>query len=60
MQYLNLEECEKEGIHVSFQEFQHPIYTQVGNHPFVPGLSTLDVLFNKGINKSREIFRKAV
>lgn len=60
MQYLNLEECEKEGIHVSFQEFQHPIYTQVGNHPFVPGLSTLDVLFNKGIKKSREIFWKAV
>lgn len=60
MQYLNLEECEKEGIHVSFQEFQHPIYTQVGNHPFVPGLSTLDVLFNKGINKSREIFWKAI
>lgn len=56
MQYLNLEDCEKEGIHVIFQEFQHPIYTQVGNHPFVPGLSTLDVLFNTGIKKSREIF----
>lgn len=60
MQYLDVEECEREGVHVVYQNFCHPIYEQIGNHPFVQGLSALDLLFNQGIEKSREIFWNSV
>lgn len=60
MQYLDIQECENEGIHVVYQNYQHPIYNQIGNHPFTSGLSTLDLLFNKGIEQSKKIFWKSV
>lgn len=60
MQYLNIEECRSEGVHVIYQDFSHPVYQQIGKHPFVPGLSTLDLLFNHGIEKSKEIFWDSV
>lgn len=60
MQYLDVEECEKEGVHIIYQDFRHPVYRQIGNHPFVQGLSSLDMLFNNGIEKSREIFWASV
>lgn len=60
MQYLNIEECEREGVCVRYQDFEHPIYQQIGSHPFVPGLSTLDLLFNNGIEKSKKIFWDSV
>ena len=60
MQYLSTEECEKEGIHVKFQDFRHPVYAQIGNHSFVPGLSALDLLFNNGSKVSRKIFWEAM
>lgn len=37
----------KEGIRVTFQNYQHPIYEQVYK-PFIPYMSTLDLLFNCG------------
>lgn len=60
MQYLDVEECGREGISVIYQNFQHPIYDQIGNHPFVYGLSALDLLFNKGLEKSKEIFWNSI
>lgn len=60
MQYLNSEECEREGVQVIYQYFEHPVYHQIGNHPFVPGLSALDLLFNNGTEKSKEIFWDSV
>lgn len=56
IQYLDIEECEKEGVHVIYQNFRHPVYEQTGEHLFVSGLSALDLLFNRGIAESREIF----
>lgn len=47
--YMDLELFKKEGIEVRFQEF-HPqkySYPQLGSD-FIPGLSSLDVLFNIG------------
>ncbi len=45
--YLNLEEFEKEGIQVIFQNYLHPTYPQLfGN--FEPYLSVIDLLFNCG------------
>ncbi len=60
IQYLDTEECEREGVHVIYQKFQHPIYTQIGNHSFATGLSALDLLFNQGIEKSRKIFWNSI
>ncbi len=60
MQYLDVEECKREGINVIYQDFLHPVYQQLGNHPFVPGLSALDLLFNNGIEKSKEIFWSSI
>lgn len=56
MDYLDTGKFNDENIQVLYQNFKHPEYKQIGNHPFVPGLSSLDLLFNQGIVKSREIF----
>jgi hypothetical protein len=45
--YLNLQRFEEEGIKVVFQDFQHPVYPQLGED-FVPGLSAVDYLFWAG------------
>lgn len=60
MQYLNSETCMREGVHVVYQNFEHPIYQQIGSHPFMPGLSTLDLLFNNGVEKSKKIFWNSI
>ena len=45
--YLETNLFEERGIRVRFQEFHHPVYPQ-RYEPFVPGLSSLDLLFNCG------------
>jgi len=42
------------GIRVAWQDFTHPVYPQC-HGPFIPFLSSIDVLFNCGITKSRTI-----
>jgi len=44
------------GIEVTWQNFNHPVYPQLHGE-FVSYLSSVDLLFNCGINKSREILR---
>jgi len=44
------------GIKVEWQAFEHPIYPQQFND-FTPYLSSVDLLFNCGITKSRQILR---
>jgi len=44
------------GIEVIWQNFTHPVYPQLYNE-FIPYLSSIDLLFNCGIDKSREILR---
>lgn len=60
IQYLDIDECKREGVCVVYQDFHHPVYEQTGNHPFTPGLSALDLLFNKGIAESKKIFWASV
>ena len=55
-EYMDMDEFKKNEISVEFQEFNHPRYNQRGVSDFIPGLSVLDLLFNEGIEKSREIF----
>jgi len=44
------------NIEVVWQNFKHPIYPQLYGK-FIPYLSSVDLLFNCGIEKSREILR---
>ena len=44
------------GIEVIWQNFVHPVYPQL-YEGFLPYLTSVDLLFNCGINKSREILR---
>jgi hypothetical protein len=46
-QYAHVNKFYKLGIKVIFQEYQHPLYTQLYN-AFIPNLSVIDLLFNEG------------
>jgi hypothetical protein len=54
--YFEPEPFDEARITVSWQDFKHPIYPQL-HGDFIPYLSSIDLLFNCGINKSREILR---
>lgn len=54
--YMKLDLFEENNINVAYQQFEHPIYSQCNSVNFMPNLSALDILFNCGIEKSREIF----
>ncbi len=54
--YMDIEEFKKRHIKVAFQEFTYPVYPQYKTESFIPNLSAMDLLFNCGIEQSREIF----
>jgi len=54
--YFRPEPFEAAGIEVIWQDFKHPIYPQL-HGDFIPYLSSIDLLFNCGIVRSREILR---
>lgn len=60
MRYLEREKFAEKGVEVIFQDFQHPVYPQCNSTAFVPGISTLDMLFNCGVRESRRIFWETV
>ena len=43
------------SVLLEYDQFIHPIYAQLNNTQFIPGLSSLDILFNIGSIKAREI-----
>jgi len=45
--YLVEEDFKKENVNIKYQEFHHPIYKQL-YEPFIPCMSTIDLLFNYG------------
>lgn len=55
--FLNAEDFKNEGINVIFQDYSHPVYTQVYK-PFVPYMSTIDLLFSHGADSLAIILNK--
>jgi hypothetical protein len=51
--YLDKEAFAREGVRIEYQEFDHPVYQQCGEQPFIKGLSSLDMLFNRGPEAAR-------
>lgn len=57
--YLQEPLFESEGIKVIWQDFKHPVYPQLHGE-FMHYLSSIDLLFNCGIEKSRENLRSLI
>ena len=56
--YMEVGLYNEAGIEVSWQEFHHPVYPQMFEG-FIPALSSVDILFNCGIEKSRHLLRNS-
>jgi hypothetical protein len=46
--YLERDEFARHGIEIRAHQFSHPAYRQCGAAPFIPGLASIDLLFNAG------------
>jgi len=58
--YMQLDTFAAQGIQVRFNHFVHPEYPQRNMQKFEPGISCLDLFFNVGVERAREIFWQAV
>jgi len=54
--YFDPEPFDRAGIAVEWQQFEHPVYAQC-HGPFEPFLSSIDLLFNCGIERARQFLR---
>lgn len=52
--YLKEEKFYNKKIRVSFNKFEHPVYTQL-HSKFIPNLSIVDLIFNEGENSHKYI-----
>ena len=57
--YFDPAPFDEAGVNVIWQQFEHPVYSQL-HGAFVPQLTSLDLLFNCGINDSRKLLRSLV
>ncbi|KJU81364.1 WbqC-like protein family [Candidatus Magnetobacterium bavaricum] len=57
IEYLIIDEFDREDIVVNFYTYEHLSYPQIHANEFVPGLSCIDVLFNIGIDSSKRLLR---
>ena len=56
--YIDTAAFNREGIEVVWQAFRHPEYRQQGGKPFVPGLSSVDMLFSCGPRSREQMISK--
>jgi hypothetical protein len=54
--YLDAGLLQQAGIELVWQDFAHPVYRQL-HGPFVPMLSSIDALFNCGVEETRKMLR---
>lgn len=54
--YLDQSLLVNAGIEIIWQEFQHPVYPQQYGS-FIPGMSSIDMLFNCGVEQSQVLLR---
>ena len=57
--HLKNEDFEKSNITIEFQELKHPIYKQI-HEEFIPRMSIIDLLFNEGKKKSKQILQNSI
>jgi len=57
--YFDPELYKRKGVEVIWQDFTHPVYPQL-HDGFIPFLSSLDLLFNCGVDESRKILRRCL
>jgi len=55
--YQDEKKFEENNIILSYQNFIHPIYSQKNSINFIPGLSSLDILFNIGKEESIKLLK---
>ena len=55
--FITPEDYLNSGFVMEYQKFTHPVYNQINTDSFVEGLSSLDLLFNCGIEKSTQIIK---
>jgi hypothetical protein len=53
--YQEDEKFPTSGVRLQYQDFQHPVYPQLGSDAFIPGLSIIDVLMNSGFERTRQL-----
>lgn len=53
-EYVDDAQMKAEGVDSRYTDFKHPVYRQL-HEPFLPNMSVIDLLFNYGGAKSREI-----
>ena len=58
--YLDADAFAGHGIRIVRHEFQHPVYRQCGTAAFIPGLASVDLLFNAGPQAADILNGKAV
>ena len=46
--YLDPQAFAREGVHIRWHDFSHPVYEQRGYGSFIRGLASIDLLFNCG------------
>jgi hypothetical protein len=57
--FLEQDKFKEAKIQLNFQDFKHPVYAQLGTETFVPGMSILDLLMNKGYGQSAELLKNS-
>jgi hypothetical protein len=55
--YQDDKNFEAEGVHLEYQNFSYPIYTQKNSKKFELGLSSLDIAFNLGCKESEKLLK---
>lgn len=54
--YMDINDFSARAIEVVFQSFSYPVYPQLYGGSFIPNLSFLDIVFNCGIERGRNLF----